>query len=345
MILDRGKQTRILKKSEKTLNTKITSVALMFMLLALGIPAEAQQAKKVHRIGLLSSNRSSPMPPTIEVFRQGLRELGYIEGQIILFEYRFAEGKEERYAIFAAELVSLGVDIIVTQGTAATVAAKQTTNTIPIVVGGAGDLVGEGLVASLARPGGNVTGFTNIDPDLSAKRLQLLKEALPKVSRVAVLYHGGPGGDQEELRETQTAAKKLGVEIQPLHVLEPEQFQRAFAVMTKERAQALIIFSGAFTNPHRRELLDLAAKVRIPTISGNLEWSEAGGLIAYGHDRRDQWRRAATYVDKILKGAKPADLPVQQPMKFELVINLKTAKQIGVTIPQSVLYRADKVIK
>ena len=243
------------------MNTTITRRAFCSMLLALGVPAAAQQTKKVPRIGLLTSNRSSPMPPTIEVFRQGLRELGYIEGQSILFEYRFAEGKEERYAIFAAELVSLGVDIIVTQSTAATVAVKQPTNTIPIIVGGAGDLVGEGLVASLARPGGNVTGFTNIDPDLSAKRLQLLKEALPKISRVAVLYHGGPGGDQDELRETQRAAKKLGVQIQTLHVLEPGQFQSAYAAMTKERAQALIIFSGSFTNPHRRELLDLAAKV------------------------------------------------------------------------------------
>ena len=285
------------------------------------------------------------MPPTIEAFRQGLRELGYIEGQNISVEYRFAEGKDERHAIFAAELVNLGVDVIVTGGTAATLAAKQATSTIPIIVGGAGDLVSEGLVASLARPGGNVTGFTNIDPDLSAKRLQLLREALPKVSRVAVLYHGGPGGDQEELRETQTVGKSLGVQIQALRVLEPDQFKRAYAAMTKEHAQALIIFSGGFGMAHQRELLDLAAKIRIPTMCGTPEWSEAGGLIAYGHDRRDQFRRAATYVDKILKGTKPADLPVQQPMKFELVINLKTAKQIGVTIPPGVLARADKVIR
>ena len=204
----------------------------------------------------------------------------------------------------AAELVNLGVDVIVTSGTQATVAAKQATNTIPIIVGGAGDLVGEGLVASLARPGGNVTGFTNIDPDLSAKRLQLLRETFPKVSRVAVLYHGGPGGDQEELRETQTAAKTLGVQIQALHVLEPDQFQRAYAAMTKERAQALIIFRGSFTDFHRTELLDLAAKIRIPTMCGTPEWSEAGGLISYGHDRRDQFRRAAVYVDKDPQGNK-----------------------------------------
>ena len=325
---------------------KKTFVSLLttFLLATISL-AEAQPAKKVFRIGLLSGNRPSPMPSNIEAFRQGLRELGYVEGQNISVEYRFAEGKEERYAILAAELVNLGVDVIVTFGTQATVAAKQATSTIPILAGGAGDLVAEGLVSSLARPGGNVTGFTNIDPDLSAKRLQLLREILPKVSRVAALYHGGPGGDQEELRETQTAAKTLGVQIQPLQVLEPDQFQRAYTAMTKERAQALIIFVGSFIAFHRKELLELAAKIRIPTMCGNPEWSEAGGLISYGNDRRDQFRRVATYVDKILKGTKPADLPVQQPMKYELVINVKTAKEIGVTIPPNVLARADRVIR
>ena len=325
---------------------KKTFVSLLttFLLATISL-AEAQPAKKVFRIGLLSGNRPSPMPSNIEAFRQGLRELGYVEGQNISVEYRFAEGKEERYAILAAELVNLGVDVIVTFGTQATVAAKQATSTIPILVGNAGDLVGEGLVASLARPGGNITGFTSVDPDLSAKRLQLLRETLPKVSRVAVLYHGGPGGDQDELREIQTAAKTLGVQIQPLQVLEPDQFQRSYTAMTKERAQALIVFVGSFTAFHRKELLELAAKIRIPTMCGNPEWSEAGGLISYGNDRRDQFRRVATYVDKILKGTKPADLPVQQPMKYELVINVKTAKEIGVTIPPNVLARADKVIR
>jgi putative ABC transport system substrate-binding protein len=325
---------------------KKTFVSLLttFLLATISL-AEAQPAKKVFRIGLLSGNRPSPMPSNIEAFRQGLRELGYVEGQNISVEYRFAEGKEERYAILAAELVNLGVDVIVTFGTQATVAAKQATSTIPILVGNAGDLVGEGLVASLARPGGNITGFTSVDPDLSAKRLQLLRETLPKVSRVAVLYHGGPGGDQDELREIQTAAKTLGVQIQPLQVLEPDQFQRSYTAMTKERAQALIVFVGSFTAFHRKELLELAAKIRIPTMCGNPEWSEAGGLISYGNDRRDQFLRVATYVDKILKGTKPADLPVQQPMKYELVINVKTAKELGVTIPPNVLARADRVIK
>ena len=310
-----------------------------------GATAEAQQAKKVPRIGLLSLNRSSPMPPTIAGFLQGLRELGYLEGQTIRLEYRWAEGKEDRLAPLAAELVTLGVDVILTQGTQATIAAKRATDTIPIVAGGAGDLVGEGLVSSLARPGGNVTGFTNIDPDLSAKRLQLLKETLPKVARVAVLYHGGPGGDQGELIEIQNAAKTLGIQIQALHVLDPDQFQPAYAAMTKGRAQALIILQGSFTLFHHRALLDLAAKTRLPTMCGTPEWSEAGSLLSYGHDRRDQFRRAASYVDKILKGAKPADLPVQQPMKLELVINLKTAKQLSLTIPQWTLMKADRVIR
>ena len=336
---------KVVRSQRSVFKGSIFVYTLGVLLLALCASAEAQQPKKVPRIGYLSGGSPTTNPMRDEAFKQGLRALGYVEGQNILIEYRWAEGKDERHAPLAAELVSLGVDVIVTQGTQATLAAKQATNAIPIVAASAGDLVGEGLVASLARPGGNVTGFTNIDPDLSGKRLQLLREALPKVSRVAVLYHGGPGGDQEELRETQTAAKKLGVEIQALHVLEPDQFQHAYAAMTKERAQALIIFSGSFTSSHRRELLELAAKIRIPTMCGNPAWAEAGGLISYGHDRRDQYRRAATYVDKILKGTKPADLPVEQPRKFELVINLKTAKQIGLTIPPNVLVRADRVIK
>src|SRR4029434_274449 len=325
---------------------KKTFVSLLttFLLATISL-AEAQPAKKVFRIGLLSGNRPSPMPSNIEAFRQGLRELGYVEGQSISVEYRFAEGKEERYAILAAELVNFGVDVIVTFGTQATVAPKQAHSRIPILVGNAGELVGEGLVASLARPGGNITGFTSVDPDLSAKRLQLLRETLPKVSRVAVLYHGGPGGDQDELREIQTAAKTLGVQIQPLQVLGPDLFQRYYTAMTKERAQALIVFVGSFTAFHRKELLELAAKIRIPTMCGNPEWPEAGRLISYGNDRRDQSRRVATYVDKILKGTKPADLPVQQPMKYELVINVKTAKEIGVSIPPNVLARADRVIR
>jgi putative tryptophan/tyrosine transport system substrate-binding protein len=327
------------------MNKKVSCMFVGVLVLVLGFQAEAQQPKKVPRIGWLSGGDSNSSRSQVEGFRQGLRELGYVEGQNIVLEYRWAEGNSDRYPVLAGELVHLRVDVIVTLGTQATLAAKKATNTVPIVAGGAGDLIGAGLVASLARPGGNVTGLTNIDPDLSAKRLQLLKETFPKAARVAVLYHGGPGGDQEELSETQTAARALKIQIQPLQVKEPGQFQSSYAAMTKERADALIIFPGSFTGFHRRELIDLAFKHRLPTMCGNPVWSTDGGLISYGHDRHDQFRRAAIYVDKILKGTKPAELPVQQPTKFELIINLKTAKQLGVTIPPTMLARADKVIK
>lgn len=218
---------------------------------------EAQPTKRVFRVGLLSGLRATPVPATADALRQGLKELGYIEGQNVLFEYRWAGGNDDRFTNLAAELASLNVDVILTQGARATIAAKQATETIPIVVGSAGDLVGEGIVNSLARPGGNVTGFTNIEPDLSAKRLELLKETLPKTTRVAVLYHGGPGGDQEELRETQKTAKKLAVRVQPLLVLEPNEFQAAYAAMAKERAQALIIFQTVFMSVYRKEVSSL----------------------------------------------------------------------------------------
>src|SRR5688572_14165928 len=303
--------------------------------------AEAQHLKKLPRIGWLSGGDSTSSRSQVEGFRQGLRGLGYVEGQNILLDYRWAEGKSDRYPVLVGELVHLGVDVIVTWGTQATVAAKRATNTIPIVAGGAGDLIGEGLVASLARPGGNVTGLTNIDPDLSAKRLQLLRETFPKVPRVAVLYHGGPGGDQEELSETQTAARALRIQIQPLHVKEPSQFRNGYAAMTRERAQALVILHGSFTAFHRKELIELAFQHRLPTMCASPIWSTDGGLLSYSRDRQDQFRRVATYVDRILAGTKPAELPVQQPTKFELMINLKTAKQIGLTIPPDVLARAD----
>lgn len=318
---------------------------LVISLLASFHLAEGQSAKKIDRIGMLTGFRPIPIPPTVEAFRNGLRELGYVEGKNVIIEYRWAEGKDDRYAPLASELVNLGVDVLVVSGTQAAIAAKQATSTIPIIVGGAGDLVGEGLVANLARPGGNLTGFTNIDPDLSTKRLQILKESLPNVTRVAVLYHGAPGGDQEELRETQRAAKKIAVNIQPLHVLESGQIPAVFETIKKDHAQALIIFQSSFTSANRKEIVDLAAKIRIPTMCGTPEWSDAGGLVSYGHNRSDQYRRAAGYVDKVLKGTKPADLPVQQPMKFEFVVNLKTARKIGVTIPPQVLARADRVIK
>jgi putative ABC transport system substrate-binding protein len=307
--------------------------------------AEAQHLKKLPRIGWLSGGDSTSSRSQVEGFRQGLRELGYVEGQNILLDYRWAEGKSDRYPVLVGELVHLGADVIVTWGTQATLAAKRATNTIPIVAGGSGDLVGEGLVASLARPGGNVTGLTNIDPDLSAKRLQLLRETFPRVARVAVLYHGGPGGDQQELSETQTAAEALRIQIQSLQVKEPSEFRNAYVTMAKERAEALVILHGSFTAFHRKELIELAFKHRLPTMCASPIWATDGGLISYSRDRQDQFRLVATYVERILAGTKPAELPVQQPTKFELVINLKAAKQIGLTIPPNVLARADKVIK
>jgi putative ABC transport system substrate-binding protein len=317
----------------------------IFLILASVQRAEAQQPKKIPRIGLLSGGDSNSTKSQIEAFRQGLNEVGYIERQNILLDVRWTEGDSDRYPVLAGELVQLGADVIVTLGTQATLAAKKATNTIPIVAGGAGDLIGAGLVASLARPGGNVTGLTNIDPDLSAKRLELLKEIFPKIARVATLYHGGPGGDQEELRETQNAARDLRIQIKPLQVKDPSQFKSGYDAIIKERADALIIFHGSFTAFHRRELIELALKHRLPTMCGSPLWTTDGALISYGRDRHDQFRRVAIYVDKILKGAKPADLPVEQPTKFELVINLKTEKQIGLTIPPNVLARADKVIR
>ena len=323
----------------------VFAFALSALLFAFCLCVEAQQPKKVARIGLLASGSESNLKKFTDVFRQGLREQGYYEGKNISIDDRYAEGNFKRLPDLAAELIRLKADVIVTQGTRATLTVKKATDTIPIVVTGAGDLVGDGLVASLARPGGNVTGSTNIDPDLSAKRLQILKEISPKIARVAVLYHGGPGGDQDELKETQTAAQELGIQVQAVQVQDPSQFQTAYAAMSRERANALIIFHGTFMLYHGKKLLELAAKSRLPTVCGQPAWSEIGGLITYGHDRTHQWRRAAYFVDKILKGTKPADIPVEQPTKFELVINLKTAKQIGLSIPPNVLARADRVIR
>jgi len=268
-----------------------------------------------------------------------------LEGNNIGIEYRHAEGNLERLPGLVKELIALKPDILVTQGTPATLAAKQATQTIPIVVGGAGDLVGGGIVASLARPGGNITGSTNIDPELSAKRLEFLVKTLPKISRVAALFYGGPGGDEEEWKETQRAARILKVQVQAHQVKAPAEFAGAYALMMKERAEALVIFHGSFTLSHRKALLELALKNRLPTIGGEASWSEDGSLLSYGYDRLHQWHRAAAFVDKILKGAKPGDLPVEQPTKFELYVNLKTAKALGLTVPQAILLRADEVLR
>ena len=274
--------------------------------------------------------------------RQGLRELGYIEGRNIVIEWRFAKGSENRLPELAAELVRLKPDVMVTTGTQPARALKDSTTTIPIVVASAGDLVGRGLVASLARPGGNITGFTSIALDLNGKRLEILKELVPRASRVAFLYQPR---EQDELRELEIAARALGLQIQQREVAQASQFQSAYVAMTRERADALLISRNPFTNSHRRPLIDLAAKHRLPAMCDGTEWTNAGCLISYAQNRAEGSRRAAVLIDKILKGAKPADLPVEQPTKFEFVINLKTAKQIGLTISPNVLARADRVIR
>jgi len=328
------------------MSKKILVVALGAMLLALSFPLDAQQLAKVFRIGVLLTGSASTQKSRIDAFRQGLRELGYVEGKDVVLEVRYAEGKRERFADLAAEMVRLKPDVIVVGSTGFTAAAKQATSTIPIVVGGAGDLVGTGLVASLARPGGNVTGSTDIAPDLSGKRLELLKEAIPKARRVAVLWHGVAGSsDVDEIKQTEIAARAFGIKLQVVSVQAPDRFQDAFAAFKKGNADALVIIQNAFTNFHSKQLLELAAKNKLPSMCEGSNFIEAGCLISYGPDQIYQYHRAATFVDKILKGRTPADLPVEQPMKFELIINLKTAKQIGLTIPPNLLVRANKVIK
>jgi putative ABC transport system substrate-binding protein len=317
------------------------------MILSIGIlaalpAAGAQQPVKMPRVGLLRPGAAPD--PYVDAFRQGLRDLGYIEGQTISLEYRWAEGRPARLPLLATELVQLKVDVILTQGEMMTRPVKEATSTIPIVMATSGDPVGAGLIASLARPGGNITGLSSVAPDLTGKRLQLLKEAVPKVSRVAILHNSTVLGTVLGVKEAQVAARTLRLTVHPLEVRAPDDLGPAFDAMTRERAEALFLFGDPFTITHQRRILDLAAKRRLPTTCDWLE-SAGGCLISYGPNRLDMFRRVATFVDKILKGAKPADLPVEQPTRFELVINMKTAKALGLTIPQSVLFRADQVIK
>jgi len=319
-------------------------VTLALCLLLTPLAADAQQAGKVPRIGFLFYGSPGPSPE-LDAFRQGLRELGYIEGQNITIEYRFASGRVERLPELAAELVRLKLDVIVTPATPASQAAKQATSTIPIVFAAVADAVGAGLVANFARPGGNITGFTSISAELGGKRLELLKEVAPKASRVAVLYNPADRSNVLVLKELQESAPALGLTLHPLEVREPGEFEGAFVAMTRERTHALFGAAGILTFEHRKALVDLVAKSRIPTMWGHRQFVEAGGLMSYAVNFYDQLGRTAIYVDKILKGAKPGDLPVQQPTRFELVINLKTAKALGLTMPQSLLLRADEVIQ
>jgi putative ABC transport system substrate-binding protein len=312
------------------------------------LAGEAQQPEKVPRIGYLNPGSSSD-PLRLrrsEVFREALRELGYVEGRSIAIESRWAEGQYDRYPALAADLVRLKVDVIVAQSGEATKAAQAATRTIPIVMSMVMDPVGSGVVPSLARPGGNVTGTSFMAPDLVGKQLEVLKEVVPKVYRVALLRHPTNPASADYLREAEAAARILGVRLQTLDARNAQEIDSAFAAMTRERAGALLIFPDALFGTQRRQIAELAAKSRLPAIHGGTpDYAKAGGFMVYSPNPLDLERRAATYVDKILKGAKPADLPVEQPTKFELIINLKTAKALGITIPQSVLVRADELIQ
>jgi putative ABC transport system substrate-binding protein len=335
------------QKSEISKATALgaTVFALCSMLLALCSSVQAQQPARIHRIGILSPSSGSVFPARVEAFRQRLRELGYVEGKNLVIEYRYAEGKSGRLPDLVAELVRLKVDVIVTIGTGPTLAAKKASGTIPIVFASANDPVGTGLVSSLARPGGNITGLSLMVPDLDGKRLELLKEAFPKVARVAFLWQPGGARENRPLTKMEAAAKALGLKLLSLEVRSLDDFESAFARAKKEGAQALITTTGALINIQQRRVLDFSAKNRLPAIYHYSEFVEAGGLMSYAPDNTDVWRRAADFVDKILKGAKPADLSVEQPKKFELIINLKAANQIGLTIPPNVLARADRVIR
>jgi putative tryptophan/tyrosine transport system substrate-binding protein len=334
------------EKAEKDMKRKITGFALCAMLFAPCGSVEAQQLTKVPRIGYLSPTSPSVSPTRIEAFRQGLRELGYVEGKNIVIEYRYAEGKFDRLLALAAELVRLKVDLIVTTGPTVTRAAKEATTTVPIVMATDTDPVGNGFVASLARPGGNITGLSALAPELSGKQLELLKEIVPRLSRVAVFGTSNNPGNAQMLKEVKLAAEAFGVKLQYLEVRGLKGIETAFRAASKERAEAVLyLVAGLVDAGHQTEITEFAVKSRLPAIYRSRQYVEAGGLVSYGVSVADLDQRAATYVDKILKGAKPADLPVEQPTKFEFIINLKAAKQIGLTIPPNVLARADRVIK
>jgi ABC-type uncharacterized transport system substrate-binding protein len=326
------------------MNRRTFLCGLTLSTLSAPVAAEAQLAGKIARIGFLFGSSPSAAHGLVNAFQQGLRELGYVEGQNIIIEYRWAEGRFERFPDLAGELVRLKCDIIMAGSAHAALAAKQATATTPIIVVGVGEVVETGLVASLARPGGNITGSTLMFAELSAKRLELLKQVVPRLAVVAVLWNAGTPAKAIDWRETQAAARVLGVTLQSREVSDPNEFDRAFTAMTRERPDALIVLGDPLFL-ERERIAEFAAKRRLPAIYDHRVYAEAGGLIAYGSDLREWYRRAAVFVDKILKGAKPGDLPVEQPTKFELVINLKTAKALGLTIPHSVLVRADQIIE
>ena len=317
---------------------------LSLAVLAAPIVVEAQQPREMARVGFLFYGSTGPSPE-VDAFRRGLNELGYVEGQNIVIEYRFASGRAERLPALAAELARLRPSAIVAPGTPASMAAKEATDAIPIVFAGVADAVGAGLIANLARPTTNITGLTSISSQLGGKRLELLKTVVPKASRVAVLYNPADPANVLALKNLQESAAALGFALQRVEARRPGDFEGAFVAMKRERAHALFGAAGLLTTGHRKAVVDLAARTRIPAMWGERQFVEVGGLMSYAADFYDQIRRSAAYVDKILKGAKPADLPVEQPTKYELVINLKTAKVLGLTIPPSLLVRADQILE
>jgi putative ABC transport system substrate-binding protein len=342
---------RFLNSCSDNLKSKIENpkwvgiFAIAFTFAFGGAVAQAQQPAKIPRIGFLSSLSPAAVSVRMDAFRQGLRELGYVEGKNIVIEYRYAEGKLDRLRELAAELVRLKVDVIVTGGPAVNRPAKEAIVTIPIVISFDNDPVGNGYVASLARPGGNITGLSTLAPEISGKQLDLLKEIIPRLSRVAVFGNSIQPGNPQALKETELAAGALGLRLQHLDIRSPKDIEPAFREASKGHANAVLVLGNVVVTSHPKQFVELAAKSRLPAIYWSPEFVEDGGLMTYSVSITDLFRRAATYVDKILKGANPAELPVEQPKKFEFIINLKAAKQIGLTIPPNVLVRADKVIK
>jgi putative tryptophan/tyrosine transport system substrate-binding protein len=322
-----------------------SSILVALVLLAVAVTAEAQQPKKIPRIGFLSATSPSTTAARVEAFRRGLSDLNYVEGKNIVIEYRYAEGKLDRVRELAVELVRLKVDVIVSGGPSATRPAKEATRTIPIVMGQDTDPVGNGFVASLARPGGNITGLSTLAPEISGKQLELLKEIIPRLARVAFLGMSNEPGNAQALREIELAARAHGIKLQNLDIRDSKDIENGFRQASQGRADAVLIPQLPIVASQRTKIVDLAIKSRLPAVYGQAEYVDIGGLIYYGPSITELFRRAASYVDKILKSAKPADLPVEQPTKFEFVINLKTAKQIGLTIPPNVLARADRVIR
>jgi putative tryptophan/tyrosine transport system substrate-binding protein len=327
-----------------TMSKKVAWITILLLLITGGF-VHAQQQRKIPRIGILVPNPPALSAHLVKAFQQGLRDLGYVEGQNIVIEYRFGEGKSEGYPYLAAELVQLKVDVIVTSSTPAIESVKNATSTIPIVMAASADPVGSGLIASLDRPGGNITGLAMLSPELSGKRLELLKETVPRLSRVAVLWNPKNISSAASWKESQLAALGLKMQVQSIEVRGPGDFHNLSDALVKERSQALNVVRDPLIRAHMTRVVELATNSRLPAIYEDVDFVDRGGLMSYGTSHPDLYRHAATYVDKILKGAKPADLPVEEPKKFEFVINLKAAKQIGLTIPPNVLARADRVIK